>query len=86
MRVNLSIKNAPDQLVATLKARAAQHYRSRQGELMAILESAVQNYPVFDQAQADKLVAKIRAMNLPSGSEAARMIREDRDGGHTEGR
>ncbi len=43
MPVNLSIKNAPDRVVRRLKARAARHHRSLQGELMAIVESAARN-------------------------------------------
>ena len=42
MAVNLSIKNAPDDMVRRLKERAARHHRSLQGELLAILEDAVQ--------------------------------------------
>jgi plasmid stability protein len=38
--VNLSIKNASDQVVAALKLRARQNHRSLQGELMAIIEKA----------------------------------------------
>jgi antitoxin FitA len=41
MPVNLSIKNAPDEMVKRLKERAERHHRSLQGELMAILEEAV---------------------------------------------
>ena len=40
MPVNLSIKNAPDDLVARLKDRARHNHRSLQGEMMAILEAA----------------------------------------------
>ena len=40
MSVNLSIKNAPDEVVAALKLRAKQNHRSLQGELMAIIEEA----------------------------------------------
>ncbi len=39
---NLSIKDVPDQWAETLRARAARNHRSLQGELMAILERAVQ--------------------------------------------
>lgn len=39
--VNLSIKNVPEAVAAALRERAAQHHRSLQGELMAILEDAV---------------------------------------------
>ena len=40
MPVNLSIKNAPDDLVVRLKERAAKHHRSLQGELLVIIEEA----------------------------------------------
>ncbi|SRR5690242_16999395 len=40
MTVNLSIKNASDEVVAALKLRAQQNHRSLQGELMAIIEAA----------------------------------------------
>lgn len=40
MSVNLSIKNASDEVVAALKLRAKRNHRSLQGELMAILEEA----------------------------------------------
>ncbi|MBF0395069.1 MAG: Arc family DNA-binding protein, partial [Alphaproteobacteria bacterium] len=35
MPSNLSIKNAPDDVVRRLKERAAAHHRSLQGELLA---------------------------------------------------
>ena len=38
---NLSIKNVPDDLLNRLRARAARHHRSIQGELMALLTAAV---------------------------------------------
>jgi plasmid stability protein len=41
MPVNLSIKEVPDALADRLRVRAAQHHRSLQGELMAIIEWAV---------------------------------------------
>lgn len=41
MPVNLSIKNVPDNVVERLRARAARHHRSLQGELLAIVEAAV---------------------------------------------
>ena len=43
MSVNLSIKNAPDQVVERLRQRAERHHRSLQGELMAIIEEAVRD-------------------------------------------
>jgi len=45
MPLNLSVKNAPDEIVKRLKERAARHHRSLQGELMAILEAAAYEEP-----------------------------------------
>lgn len=41
MPVNLSIKNVPDALAERLRQRAERNHRSLQGELMALLEAAV---------------------------------------------
>lgn len=41
MPVNLSIKNVPDGLADALRERAERNHRSMQGELMAILETAL---------------------------------------------
>ena len=43
MPVNLSIKNAPDDIVERLRERAARHHRSLQGELLAIVEAGAQS-------------------------------------------
>lgn len=43
---NISIKDVPDQWAAALRQRAARNHRSLQGELMAILERAVQESAV----------------------------------------
>ncbi|HEY1259728.1 MAG TPA: Arc family DNA-binding protein [Stellaceae bacterium] len=77
MPVNLSIKNAPDDLVARLKERAAKHHRSLQGELLAILEEAVRPRR---KKTVDEVLAEIRSLGLSTPSESAQMIREDRDG------
>ena len=75
--MNLSIKNAPDQVVERLRRRAKRHHRSLQGELLAIIEAAVRE----DQptAVADVL-AEVRRLGLRTPSEAAGLIRADRDG------
>ncbi|GAA4335781.1 hypothetical protein GCM10023165_12460 [Variovorax defluvii] len=39
----LSIKDVPDELAERLRQRAARNHRSLQGELMAIIEHAVQS-------------------------------------------
>ena len=38
---NLSIKNVPGEVLDKLRERAAQHHRSLQGELMALLAAAL---------------------------------------------
>ncbi len=40
---NISIKDVPDAWAATLRQRALRNHRSLQGELMAIIEQAVQD-------------------------------------------
>jgi plasmid stability protein len=74
---NLSIKNAPDEMVTRLKERARRHHRSLQGELMAILEAATDpSRPLT----ADEALAKVRQLGLSTPRGAAAMVREDRDG------
>jgi hypothetical protein len=45
---NLSIKDVPEAWAEALRQRAARNHRSLQGELMAILESAIREQSVFD--------------------------------------
>lgn len=74
--VNLSIKNAPDDVVRRLKARAARHHRSLQGELLAILEDAV-GPP--RQLTVDEVLAEVRRLPLSTPAESAAMVRADRN-------
>jgi plasmid stability protein len=76
MPVNLSIKNAPDDVVRRLKARAARHHRSLQGELLVILEEAVQP---TRQVTVDEVLAEVRRLQLTTPAESAVMVRADRD-------
>lgn len=77
MPVNLSIKNAPDDVVRRLKERAARHHRSLQGELLAILEDAVRPPSVLSP---EGVAAEVRRLGLSTPAEAAEMVRADRDG------
>lgn len=76
MPVNLSIKNAPDDVVQRLRERAERHHRSLQGELMAIIEAA---------ARADRgaspadILAEVRQLGLQTSRESAAIVRADRD-------
>jgi plasmid stability protein len=72
----LSIKNAPDKIVARLKSRAQRNHRSLQGELMAIIEDAVRAPKRFDAREA---LAEVRRRGLRTPDEAVAMIRADRD-------
>jgi len=76
MPVNLSIKNAPDDLVTLLKARAERNHRSMQGELLAIIEAAVR---APQQMTPMELLAEVRKLDLKMPSEAAEIVRKMRD-------
>jgi plasmid stability protein len=76
MPVNLSIKNAPDDVVERLRARAARNRRSLQGELLAIVEDAVRPAESLTAAQ---VLAEARRLGVATPAEAAAMVREDRD-------
>ena len=76
MTVNLSIKNVPDELADRLRRRAAAHHRSLQGELMVILEEAVERTRRITVEEARRLV---RERGLETPDEASEMVRSDRD-------
>jgi antitoxin FitA len=75
MPTNLSIKNAPDDLVALLRQRAQRNHRSLQGELLSILEDAVR---VPRRMTALELMAEAENLDFEtsSGSSDARTLRE----------
>jgi hypothetical protein len=78
MPVNLSIKNAPDDVVARLREQAARNHRSLQGELMAIIQEATNPVPARSLT-VDEYRARIAALGLNSPDEAADIVRADRD-------
>ena len=77
MPVNLSIKNAPDDLVAELKVRARRNHRSLQGELLAIIEDAVRRQSPL--RTPDEILAEVRRLGLNTPAESAEIVRSDRD-------
>lgn len=77
MPTNLSIKNAPNDIVARLKRRAAEHHRSLQGELLSILEEAA--YSSRPLTPTDVLT-EVKRLGLRTPAEAAEMVRADRNG------
>jgi antitoxin FitA len=77
MPANLSIKNAPEYIVQRLRERAARHHRSLQGELMAIIEAAVEE---TRPASPTDILAEVRRLGLRTPNEASAIVRADRDG------
>ena len=77
MPVNLSIKNAPDRIVQRLRDQAQRHHRSLQGELLAIIEAAVDG---DGPATPAEILAEVRKLGLSTPQEAADLVRADRDG------
>jgi antitoxin FitA len=77
MPINLSIKNAPEHVVMRLRQRAERHHRSLQGELLAIIEAAARE---VQPANPLDVLAEVRRLGVETPSEAASIIRADRDG------
>ena len=76
MPVNLSIKNAPDEIVRRLKERAKRNHRSLQGELLSIVEQAISGPRALTPADVR---AEVERLKLRTPSESSAMIRRDRD-------
>jgi len=76
MGINLSIKNAPEELVDRLRKRAQANHRSLQGELLAILETATAG---TEGNGIQEVLAELRRRGLKTPREAARIVRADRD-------
>jgi antitoxin FitA len=73
--VNLSIKRVPDRIVAKLRRRAIAHHRSLQGELLSLLEEAVEP----GRLTVEELRREIKKLGRSTPDESTAMIREDRD-------
>ena len=76
MPINLSIKNAPDEVVQRLRQRADRHHRSLQGELLAIIEEAVKSEQELSPAE---LLVEVRRLGLHTPAESAAIVRAERD-------
>ncbi len=77
MTVHLSIKNVPDHLAERLRQRATASHRSMQGELMTILEQALEEHrPLAPQALLDL----VRELGVSTARESTDDIRRDRNG------
>ncbi|WP_158747303.1 FitA-like ribbon-helix-helix domain-containing protein [Acidisphaera sp. L21] len=78
MPVNLSIKNAPDDVVERLRRRAARNHRSLQGELLSILEDVARIDASPRSLTVDEIAALAEQVG-PRSPSSVEMIREDRD-------
>lgn len=76
MSVNLSINNAPAEVVERLRRRARRHRRSLQAELLAIVEEAVSDEGVLTPAE---LLVHVQRIGLQTPSESAAIVRAARD-------
>lgn len=83
MPVNLSIKNVPEPMAAKLRERAERNHRSLQGELMAILESAVGDANVsranaagykVEPPAADGLLTRLMAIAGDRGIDSSKRL------------
>lgn len=75
--VSLTIRNIPGSVLARLRDRAQRHRRSMQGEILSILETAAAD-PVVRMGPKEFL-RHVHSLGVSTPSEAAEMIRKDRD-------
>jgi len=76
MAVSLSIKNVPERVVKRLRERAERNRRSLQGELLDLIERAVEEVPTISVRE---VFDRIKTLNLPAGESSVDIIREMRD-------
>ena len=74
---SLTIKNIPDEMLTRLRKRARENHRSLQGELMRILEEAVQPKGL----SVDEVRKVVKDLGLETGDDSTGWIRELRDAG-----
>jgi plasmid stability protein len=80
MPVNLSIKDAPDDIVELVRERAQKNHRSLRGELLAIIEEAVRK-PRQARMSIDDVLAQGRRLGLSTPDDSVAIARSDRDSG-----
>jgi plasmid stability protein len=78
MSVNLSIKDVPDDLAARLRQRAAGNHRSLQGELLALLEEALEERGPLSPAQ---VLTRVRERGVRTAPDSVEILREARQRG-----
>ena len=78
MPVNLSIKNAPDDLVELVRKRAEKNHRSLRGELLAIIEEAVRQ-PRSGKMTPHEVLEQARRLGLKTEDSSVEIVRKMRD-------
>jgi plasmid stability protein len=73
--VSLSIKSVPDAVARALRQQAQRNRRSLQGELLYILETAVNPRPF----RAAELVKRAQELGISTAADSTEIIRRDRD-------
>lgn len=73
--MNLSIKNVPEDVVQALRERARRNHRSMQGELLTIVEGAVEPRKL----RVWEVRRKAQELGLKTGDDSTKWVREDRD-------
>lgn len=76
MSVSLSIKNVPNELAEALRARAREHHRSLQGELLAVLEESVRPR---GRLTVEEVYQRAVASGLRTADDSVEIIREMRN-------
>ena len=74
---SLTIRNIPQDVLERLKERAARHRRSMQGEILQILELAA--WEPTTRLTASEVLGRVRDLGVSTPTEAADMVRADRD-------
>jgi plasmid stability protein len=75
--MNISIQNLSPDTLNRLRQRAKRNHRSLQGELMALIDQAVESEP--RKLSVDEISAKVSRLGIKRRNEAVKLIRSDRD-------
>jgi hypothetical protein len=75
--MDISIKNVPADKVERLKRRAKSNHRSLQGELLALIDEALDTNR--RKLSIDEISGKVSQLGLKRRDEAAVFVRRDRD-------
>ncbi len=77
MAVTLTIKHVPDELAKALRALAAKHHRSLQGELMSIIEAVVASHDAGKPSEGFQERMSADSIARPARSSSAEQGKSD---------